>query len=297
VQVEKSHFSENNHYALNPITGEEDIVPIWETTLFPPTTVRSFPLWFEDIPDPTLKGIMQEIYQCLQFETNFLATFGSRTLLDRIILLTVGESNSFAGGMKKMVEDGKMSAHEREFLEPVVQAGHAAAHRGWAATNEQVSIILDTIEGLMHRLLVLPKFSEELDDAVPRRNKSPQSPSKPFVPMKVRIENAPKKVREIYETLKSELQSLGSDIKVNPQKHYIAFRRNRNFASVQAYNTKGIVRVYLNLDPDSFDLSHSSLRDVRSVGHFGTGDLELTIEKKSDVSSWKDLFSESYSNS
>ena len=78
---------------------------------------------------------------------------------------------------------------------------------------------------------------------------------------------------------------------------YVAFRRSRNFASVQVYNQKRQVRVYLNIDPEGVDLSRSGLRDVRQVGHYGTGDLELTIRSKKELESFVDLFRSSYLNS
>jgi hypothetical protein len=105
----------------------------------------------------------------LQTESHYLATFGSRTLIDRLIVLTVGDKGNFARGLAALQDEGKLSKHERDILEPIVQAGHAAAHRGWAPTKEQLAIILDTVEGLIHRLLVLPKLSEELEEAVPGR--------------------------------------------------------------------------------------------------------------------------------
>jgi len=105
----------------------------------------------------------------------------------------------------------------------------------------------------------------------------------PVVTMNDKIEAAPKELRAIYDELSKRLKGLGEDVTVHPQKHYIAFRRNRNFASVQIYNQKEIARVYLNLDPDTIELDKKSMRDVRQIGHFGTGDLEITIRTKNDI--------------
>lgn len=56
-----------------------------------------------------------------------------------------------------------------------------------------------------------------------------------------------------------------------------------NFASVQIYNQKRVVRVYLNLDPDAVELDPSVMHDVRQIGHFGTGDLEIILKSKKDI--------------
>jgi predicted transport protein len=105
---------------------------------------------------------------------------------------------------------------------------------------------------------------------------------------------APKDLRPIYDELASRLKSLGDDVTVHPQKHYMAFRRNRNFASVQIYNQKKVVRVYLNLDPDVVEPNGRSIRDVRQIGHFGTGDLEITIKTKEDIEAAAGLLKASY---
>ncbi|SFU73027.1 Predicted transport protein [Aliiroseovarius crassostreae] len=77
----------------------------------------------------------------------------------------------------------------------------------------------------------------------------------------------------------------------------MAFRRNRNFASVQVYNQKRVVRVYLNLDPDTVALDASMMRDVRQIGHFGTGDLEITLKNKNDITKIDTLIAASYAAS
>lgn len=76
---------------------------------------------------------------------------------------------------------------------------------------------------------------------------------------------------------------MGDDVSIHPQKHYMAFRRSRNFASVQIYNQKRVVRIYLNLDPDAVQMDRPGVRDVRQIGHFGTGDVEITLKSQKDV--------------
>ena len=74
----------------------------------------------------------------------------------------------------------------------------------------------------------------------------------------------------------------------------MAFRRNRNFGSVQIYNKKKLIRVYLNLDPDEVELDQPQLRDVRQIGHYGTGNLEITIKSKKDIRNMSALIEASY---
>lgn len=293
--VKKTRFSEDFDFAYHPVSGEQITIPIWEEVIYPPVTYRASPPWFEDLPDPTLREISGEIYKSLQTGSHYLATFGSRTLIDRLIVLTVGDKGNFVKGLAALRDEGKISQHERDILEPVIQAGHAAAHRGWAPTKEQLAIILDTVEGLIHRLLVLPKLAEELEEAVPGRGAAAKAKAVEAISnVKVKIDAAPKELRAIYDELASRLKSLGNDVTVHPQKHYMAFRRNRNFASVQIYNQKKVVRVYLNLDPDTVKSKGLAARDVRQIGHFGTGDLEITFKTKKDIKSAAELLKASY---
>ena len=104
----RSHFSEHVEYDHHPITGETQVVPLWDEAIYPPVTYRSPPPWFEDLPDLTLRQISEEVYKSLQSESLYLATFGSRTLLDRLLILIVGDKGNFDKGLTALVSEGKI---------------------------------------------------------------------------------------------------------------------------------------------------------------------------------------------
>ena len=56
------------------------------------------------------------------------------------------------------------------------------------------------------------------------------------------------------------------------------------------------MRVYLkvNPDPDTITLEQGFSRDVRTIGHYGTGDLELTLRTLEDLERAKPLLLMSY---
>jgi predicted transport protein len=58
-----------------------------------------------------------------------------------------------------------------------------------------------------------------------------------------------------------------------------------------------VVRLYLKVDPDRVELEDGFMRDVRQVGHFGTGDLEVTIRNNDDLARAMPFIRESYENS
>ena len=170
--------------------------------------------------------------------------------MDRLLVLIVGDKETFEKGLTALVGEGKITQHERDILAPVLEAGHAAVHRDWVPTREQIKTILDTVEGLVHRLLVLPKLAEELEEAVPGRQSASKAKSISQVNIEKKIAETPATVRGIFEGLETQLKSLGNDVTVRRQKHCVAFKRSRNFESFQIYNQKRQVRVHLNIDPE-----------------------------------------------
>ena len=56
------------------------------------------------------------------------------------------------------------------------------------------------------------------------------------------------------------------------------------------------VRVYLSVDPKGVDILRADLRNVCQVGHYGTGDLELSIMAKENIECFVDLFEAIYRN-
>jgi len=203
--VKLTNCSEDVEYEYDPESGAPIAIPNWDQMIYPPVTYRVAPAWFEDLPDPTLREISAEIYKSLQTGSHYLATFGSRTLIDRLIVLTVGDKGNFTKGLTALRDEGKISQHERDILEPVLQAGHAAAHRGWAPTKDQLAIILDTVEGLLHRLLVLPKLAEELEEAVPSRGGAKAKQVATLSNMKAKLDAASMDLRALYEELVAKL--------------------------------------------------------------------------------------------
>jgi predicted transport protein len=80
-------------------------------------------------------------------------------------------------------------------------------------------------------------------------------------------------------------------------KNYFAFRRLKNFACVEVHPQTRNVLVYLKVDPGSVTLEDGFSRDVRSIGHFGTGDLELRLRDSSGFEKAQPLIQRSYEGS
>lgn len=104
-------------------------------------------------------------------------------------------------------------------------------------------------------------------------------------------------LRDRFEALKAFLHSLGDDVQMKTLKYYIAFSRIKNFACLLIHtNTKNLL-VYVKVDPSSVTLEAGFTRDVSSIGHYGTGDLEITIRSTADLEKAKPLLVQSYEGS
>ena len=101
-------------------------------------------------------------------------------------------------------------------------------------------------------------------------------------------------LQDLFQALHAHLLALGDDVQEKTLKNYVAFKRLRNFACVEVHTKKAVVTVYLKVSPETVQLEKGFSRDVRLVGHFGTGDLELTIRNFEDLERAKPLLQASY---
>lgn len=106
------------------------------------------------------------------------------------------------------------------------------------------------------------------------------------------LAQAPAEITALFEQTTSYLHSLGDDVQEKPLKLYLAFRRLKNFASVVVQSKR--LQLYLKLNPDSVELMEDFSRDVRAIGHWGTGDLELSLRTQDDLERAKALIERSY---
>lgn len=99
-------------------------------------------------------------------------------------------------------------------------------------------------------------------------------------------------VRDLFESLRAYIAALGDDVQEKRQERHVAFRRISNFASVVVLKKK--LLLFLHVDPETVALKEGFSRDMRGIGHWGTGDLRLTIKNKADLKLAEPLVFRSY---
>ena len=103
---------------------------------------------------------------------------------------------------------------------------------------------------------------------------------------------ATENIKTLYQSVCDFIESLGDDIASNQLKLYIAYKKVQNVACIEIYSKQIII--YLKLSPDTVDLENGFTRDMRNVGHYGTGDLQVTIKSVADFEKAKALIVRAY---
>lgn len=108
------------------------------------------------------------------------------------------------------------------------------------------------------------------------------------------LEQSNRQLIDKFEALKLYMLALGDDVQVKILKHYIAFKRIKNFACLEVHPQSDKILLYLKVDPKFVELQSGFTRDVSNIGHYGTGDLEVIITSNEDIEKAKHFINMSY---
>lgn len=87
--------------------------------------------------------------------------------------------------------------------------------------------------------------------------------------------------QEIFYQLQEILTSLSDEIDEVPKKNYIAYKLTQNIACVEIH--KNEILLFLKYNPEQISNMPKNFRNVKNIGHFGTGDLEIRIRSVDDI--------------
>ncbi|MDR1888176.1 MAG: DUF5655 domain-containing protein [Zoogloeaceae bacterium] len=109
------------------------------------------------------------------------------------------------------------------------------------------------------------------------------------------IATATPELLALFEKTRSFVLAQGDDIIEKPLKLYVAFRRLKNFVCMSLISKQDPhVFLYLKLDPTTVTLEQGLTRDVGNIGHWGTGNLEITLRTLADFEKIKGLIERAY---
>lgn len=107
-----------------------------------------------------------------------------------------------------------------------------------------------------------------------------------------KLESSSDSIKNIYSEIEDFILSLGDDIQTKELKFYVAFKKIKNFICAEVYKSK--VVLYMKLNPEEEDIIDGFTRDVKNIGHYGTGNFEVTIKSSKDVEKVKVLINKCY---
>lgn len=130
--------------------------------------VRQRPDWIGDLP-PTVKDLLSEIYSALTLDLRALPAMGVRAAIDSVCVELVGDAGSFEEKLQRLVADGHLLGRERPFLAAAIEAGSASAHRGHVPSADDLGVLLDVLERLLHGQYILPTAAQQIQANTPPR--------------------------------------------------------------------------------------------------------------------------------
>lgn len=138
-------------------------------TYFPPRVSRRKPVWASryQLPAEYLE-LLEEIYTALHADSRRLAIMGARALIDAVIRRNAGDQQNFSQGLNALAEKYQVSEQDRAIIEAAIDVGHASAHRGHKPTAEEVDVVIDIVERLIHTE-ILAEQARELKKSTPPR--------------------------------------------------------------------------------------------------------------------------------
>lgn len=110
------------------------------------------------------------------------------------------------------------------------------------------------------------------------------------------LDQSSDELKSLFEQFDAFCRNLGDDVQVKTLKLYQAYKRIKNFACAEVRPQLGHVLVFLRLNPDDVEPIEGLTRDVREVGHYGTGDLEIVIRNPGDLKRLEPLIAAAYEN-
>ena len=151
------------------------------TRYYPPATFRAKPTWLSDFwielpfDEHLLHDLLAEIYVALQNDQRALAAMGIRALLEQIMISKVGDKGSFVQNLSEFESRGFVSRIQKERLETILEAGHAAIHRGYKPSKEDLITLVDIAEGVVQTIYLHGSKVDDLKKKIPARKKSDAS--------------------------------------------------------------------------------------------------------------------------
>lgn len=172
VFYETSSWDENDIDQWYGPTGETESEANYTKETLPKPPFRPRPDWFDvyGMLDPTLNSLLDETYRADEAGCRMLSAVGLRAALDNCFeALKIPGGDSFVEKLEALKTRGYIGDTEHKLLTVLVDAGSAAAHRGWAPDRQHVHHLMSVLENFIQRVFVNGQAALEMKAGIPQR--------------------------------------------------------------------------------------------------------------------------------
>lgn len=106
------------------------------------------------------------------------------------------------------------------------------------------------------------------------------------------LEGKSEKVKNLAMQIQDFVLGLDPAIDENPKKFYVGYKISQNIVCMELRKQK--IYLYIKLDPKTLSGLPAIARDVTRIGHYGTGDLEITVKSVNDLETAKQYIEMAY---
>ena len=107
-----------------------------------------------------------------------------------------------------------------------------------------------------------------------------------------RLEGKSDEILSLTATIREFIFGLEESIEEVPKKFYVAYKISQNIACMEVKGRN--IKLFLKLKPSDIPADTKNYRDVTSIGHYGTGDVEFTVSSESEFEPVKEFIAMAY---
>ena len=164
-------------YCDSEIKDERTNKPIIFVKQLPPIMKRKEPeilhSWFYnghiDLSERPYRNLFREIYIAMSNEALALAAMGIRSLIEGMMIKTVGDNGSFTKNMAQFESQGHISSNQRHSLSAILELGHATMHRNYTPTLDELHLALDVVENIYELIFFGDRIAKRVKTNIPPR--------------------------------------------------------------------------------------------------------------------------------
>ncbi|MBU3830810.1 MAG: hypothetical protein H9897_01490 [Candidatus Ureaplasma intestinipullorum] len=156
--------------------------------------------------------------------------------------------------------------------------------------NVDISLIQYYIYGENHELIAFESMNRIIHD---NSNNSNQYNSYEHQTYSYIYNNLDATLKGLVDEISFRILNIAEDVSESELKYYKAFKTIKNFASLVLNKSK--IKIYLNIDYNHDNMKDfNNIKDVKNKGHWGNGNIEISINNIDEFNSIFHFIKESY---